>query len=189
MNRAAMTRVFERRHLWRMTTDAYWRATRLLAAAALNRLGAVPLVIGIGNGGRAPAYAIGAETGASVVIVTARHNASNETRLQASGEVSCDMSPLRALGGTEPLPGPFLIVDDICGSGSTLIALMEALRPMAEPGSVICTATLCRNAGAPDGLPNLYVWDVADWVVFPWERVPAGQACSSLPVPVEVRTA
>jgi hypoxanthine phosphoribosyltransferase len=182
-----VTRIFEHRRLWRVTPEAYRAATRLLAKAVLNRLDAVPLIIGVGEGGRAPAYAIGEEIGASTIIVTAKHNASDETGLEATGEVVCDLTPLRTFECNRPLPGPFLIVDDICGSGFTLATIIATLRPLTDQGSPICTVTLCRNAGAPDGLPDLYVWDVADWVVFPWERHSSGCTADLLPVPKEVR--
>ncbi|MDF5759037.1 phosphoribosyltransferase [Spongiactinospora sp. TRM90649] len=169
-------RIFEHRRLWHMAADQYWAATRLLAAEAAERLGEVRTVVGIAEGGRAPAYAIGAETGASVHIVKARHNASDEIGLPATGKVTYDLGAV-----PNPLRGPVLVVDDICGSGSTLIAVVSALQPLTVPDAMICTATLCRNAGAPPGLPDLYMWEVADWVVFPWERVPPGRQASPLP--------
>ncbi|PZG44536.1 phosphoribosyltransferase [Spongiactinospora gelatinilytica] len=173
-----MSRVFEGRRVWRMDPDQYWVATRLLAMAARERFGSVDMVIGIANGGRAPAYAIGAETGAVVVIVEARHNASEEIGIPATGEVTYDLSPIR-----QTSPGPILVVDDICGSGATLTAVVSGL---SKGG--IRTVTLCRNAGAPPGLPDLYVWEVADWVIFPWEQTPPGQQTSRLPDAVGVRS-
>ncbi|WP_084965846.1 phosphoribosyltransferase [Thermoactinospora rubra] len=183
-----MRRVFTRQRLWRLTPDAFQAATRLLAQAARDRLGEVRLVVGVGTGGSLPAYAIGTQLDARVVVVTAKHNASDEIGLQATGHVTCDLRRLHTLRRVEPLTGPFLVVDDICGSGATLATVTAALRSLAEPRSVICTATLCRNAGAEDSLPDLYVWDVADWVVFPWEYPPAKQPTSLLPIPTQVST-
>ncbi|WP_182883920.1 phosphoribosyltransferase [Microbispora sp. H10949] len=180
---ASRRRIFEQRRLWRMTSGSYRSATRLLAEAALERLGSVPQVIGIGNGGRAPALAIAMQLDASVSMITARHNPDDTVGLPATSEVSCDLG---TLSSQMPLQGPILLVDDICGSAGTLSTVIAALQ---VPENTICTATLCRNAGAPEGLPDLYVWDVADWVVFPWERLPHGRAFTSLPPPKEVRTA
>ncbi|MCT9934934.1 phosphoribosyltransferase domain-containing protein [Planotetraspora sp. A-T 1434] len=176
-------RVFEQRRLWRMAPGGYRAATRLLAEAALERLGCVPLVIGIANGGRAPALTIAMELGASTEMITARHNPDDSVGLPATGEITCDLG---TLSSRMPLRGSILLVDDICGSGGTLKAVIAALQ---VPENVICTATLCRNTGAPEGLPDLYVWDVADWVVFPWERLPHGRAFTPLPPPQEVRGA
>lgn len=166
-----------------MTSGSYRSATRLLAEAALERLGSVSHVIGIGNGGRAPALAISIQLGAPVSVITAKHNSDDAVGLPATGEVTCDLG---VLSSQMPLQGPILLVDDICGSGGTLSTVSAALQ---TPENVICTATLCRNAGAPEGLPDLYVWDVADWVVFPWERLPHRRALTLLPPPKEVRTA
>ena len=63
-------------------------------------------------------------------------------------------------------------MDDICGTGATLAAVTSALARLAEPGAVLVTATLCRNAGSPCR-PDLTVWDdLREWVIFPWEAGP-----------------
>ncbi|WP_084965366.1 phosphoribosyltransferase family protein [Thermoactinospora rubra] len=175
-----MRHAFTRQRLWRLTPDAFQAATRLLARAARDHLGEVRLVVGVGTGGSLPAYAIGTQVDARVVIVTAKHD--------TSGEIACDLGSLQALSRVEPLTGPFLVVGDICGSGATLAAVTAALRSLAEPRSMIRTAALCRHTDAEDGVPDLYVWDVADWVVFPWEYPPAKQPTSPLPLPMQVRT-
>jgi adenine/guanine phosphoribosyltransferase-like PRPP-binding protein len=176
-------RVFERQRIWHMSQRAYRAGTELIAEAALADLGPVGTVIGIANGGRAPAYAIAARTCANVVIVRARHNPTAAVRTQASGQVVLEAGPLLLLAGR---PGPFLIVDDICGSGATLNAVAGAVRALVGEDAAIGTATLCRNTGAPPGLPDLYVWEVADWVVFPWEASPGGTELSSLSAPNKV---
>ena len=77
-----------------------------------------------------------------------------------------------------------LIVDDICGTGATLHAVTSILRELAGPGTRLCSATLCRNAGAP-ARPGLTVWDdLREWVIFPWEpRPPEGTIIRTLPDP------
>lgn len=175
-----MRHAFTRQRLWRLTSDAFQAATRLLAQAARDHLGEVRLVVGVGTGASLPAYAIGTQVDARVVIVTAKHD--------TSGEIACDLGSLQALSRVEPLTGPFLVVDDICGSGATLTAVTAALRSLAEPRSVIRTAALCRHTDAEDGVPDLYVWNVANWVVFPWEYPPAKQPASPRPLPTQVRT-
>jgi hypoxanthine phosphoribosyltransferase len=79
-----------------------------------------------------------------------------------------------------------LVADDICGSGATLAAvtrrLADSIRPMA-----FTTCTLCRNEGS-GRTPDLWVWDVRDWVAFPWEPTPAGETVP-LPAPTSVQRA
>ena len=181
----AVRRTFERRRLWQLTPVAYEAAIALLADAAFARLGEIGNVIGIANGGRAPANAIAARLGVPVVAVTARHNADDAVFTQATGRVQCDLSSFHELAN---LSGPFLVVDDICGTGATLTTVTEVIAGIAAPQAAICTATLCRNRGAVPGTPDLHVWDVADWVVFPWETVPASAHATPLPTPREVHS-
>ena len=172
-----MTRVFEHTRLWTISVPAYRAAARLLAEAVADRIAKGGTVIGIAEGGRAPAYAIARHLGLPVVIVSAKHNDTDAVYAPATGTVSCD------LAGLVPVrpPEPIILVDDICGSGATLATVAEHL------GSPL-TMTLCRNEGAPAGMPDLYVWPVADWVVFPWEPQPR-LATTYLPTPQKVRTA
>lgn len=178
-------RVFEHRVLWQLTLPAYRAGTSLLAEAAVARLGEIGAVVGIANGGRAPAYAIAAKVGAPVVAVSARHNPDDATYSQATGQVRCDTASFDPLVNR---PGPFLVVDDICGTGATLAAVVEFLARITGPEAEICTATLCRNLGAAPGTPDLYLWDVADWVVFPWESGYPSEHYKVLPVPTEVNS-
>lgn len=179
-------RVFEHRGLWRLSLPAYQAGVGLLAEAALARLGGIGAVVGIANGGRAPAYAIAAKLGAPAVAVSARHNPDDTTYSQATGQVRCDFASFIPLMSSS---GPFLVVDDICGTGATLAAVAEILTWLTEPEAQVCTATLCRNVGAPPGTPDLHVWSVADWVVFPWEPDHSSEQdrVQVLPVPTEVR--
>lgn len=178
-------RIFEHRHLWRLNPTTYRHGIDILVDAALSRLRKIATVIGVADGGRAAAYAITGRTGASMVIVPARHNTGDGTSMQATGEVWCDTEPLRALRGDR---GPFLVVADICGTGATLGAVTAALAGFVSPAASICTAALCRNEGAPAGVPDLYLWGVADWVVFPWEPTPAAQPVTPLPRATGIRT-
>lgn len=183
--RPAARRTFEHRRLWQLTPVAYQAAIALLADAAFARLGEIGNVIGIANGGRAPAHAIAARLGVPMAAVTARHNADDAVFTQATGRVNCDLSSFQQIADR---PGPFLVVDDICGTGATLTTVTEVIARIAAPQAAICTATLCRNRGAAPGTPDLYAWDVADWVVFPWETVPASAHATPLPAPTEVHS-
>ncbi len=103
-------------------------------------------------------YAIAAKLGAPAVAVSVRHNPDDTIYSQATGQVRCDFASFIPLMGS---PGPFLVVDDICGTGATLAAVVEILTWLTAPEAKICTATLCRNVGAPPGTPDLHVWSVA----------------------------
>jgi hypothetical protein len=79
-----------------------------------------------------------------------------------------------------------LLVDDICGSGRTLDAVRAALTRVS-PFSIF-SITLCRNAGSAS-VPNMWIWSVRDWVVFPWESAPDDIATAALPLPQKVTLA
>ncbi|MGH3908487.1 MAG: phosphoribosyltransferase [Pseudonocardiaceae bacterium] len=176
-------RVFEHRHLWRVTLPALAEAGRLLATAAQQRLGPISCVIGIANGGLVPATLIATTLSVPVYQVAARHNASADTYLPATGIVTCDLHDLAQHGR---LTGTVLVVDDICGTGATLGAVLAQLPAHAVEQTRFCSATLCRNVGAASA-PDLHCWDVADWVVFPWETpLPVCRPTTPLPVPSEV---
>ena len=51
---------------------------------------------------------------------------------------------------------------------------------------VAFACTLCRNEGS-SVYPDAWVWDVRDWVVFPWEPHDPGLRTSPLPTPPTVR--
>jgi adenine/guanine phosphoribosyltransferase-like PRPP-binding protein len=178
----APRRVFEHRRLWQLTPAAYEVGIRILTDAARARLGHIGTVIGIANGGRAPAEAIAALADAPVVIVSARHNATSAAYTQATGQVRCETASFTPLAEQQE---PFLVIDDICGTGATFAAVTDTLARLAEPQAAICTVTLCRNHGARPGTPDLHLWDVADWVVFPWEPQPPGLRPTPLPLPTK----
>lgn len=171
-----MSRVFEHTRVWGVSIPAYWAATQLLTDAVTARVGKVGTVIGIARGGRAPAYSIARHLGVPAVIVHARHSTTDAVYAPATGSVAYDLDALKHIDVRPPV----VLVDDICGSGATLATVREQL---PDP----LTVTLCRNAGAPDGSPDLYVWPVADWVVFPWESKPRA-AVTWLPMPEKART-
>jgi adenine/guanine phosphoribosyltransferase-like PRPP-binding protein len=151
----------------------------LCLADAAGDGGRIDAVVGVLNGGRTPATAIAAHLGVPRWFVRARHNATDAVYTQATGWVSCE-----ADGTVTSLRGRVLVVDDICGTGATLTAVRGVL---AGPDVELVTCALCVNAGAADR-PDLWVWDVRDWVVFPWESAPpAGQPSMDLPVPGQAR--
>ncbi|MBO0802835.1 MAG: hypothetical protein J2P25_07140 [Nocardiopsaceae bacterium] len=172
------TRIFEAARIWRLGWDHFGQAAALIADA--ERPHAPGLVIGVERGGRALATALAASLGVPAVMIGARHNATDQIAIQATGQVTVDLSPL---AGTR-LPGRILIADDICGSGCTLAAVSRALSGEHRPVS-IRAAVLCRNAGSALA-PDTWVWDVADWVSFPWEPEP-GMSTELLPPPTAAR--
>lgn len=179
-------RVFSLEFAWQMSPGQADMAATVLARAANARFGAASLVIGIANGGIQPATAIAKHLDAPLACVQARHNATSDIRVQATGNVSCQLPDL-APGLVD---GTVLVVDDIYGTGATLDAVTRALGELTVPGTRLHTITLCRNAGG-QGRPCLTIWDdLREWVVFPWEAEPGGgTVLRPLPAPSEVRTA
>ncbi|MFB9729684.1 phosphoribosyltransferase [Haloechinothrix salitolerans] len=177
-------RVFEHQRLWRLHSSAMLQACDLLATTARQlttsaHLDEVSAVIGIAHGGTTPARRIAARLGVQAHIIRASHNATDAPYSPATGTVTCDLSSWQPSTPTR-LVGTVLVVDDICGTGATFTAVLDALRPRTEPDTRFLTCALCRNHGAPIP-PDLYCWDVADWVIFPWEDIPAGHPTTSLP--------
>jgi hypothetical protein len=177
-------RVFEHRRVWRLTPDVLRDATTLLAGSILRDHSAIQHVIGIANGGTAPARLLARTFGLPARTVRARHNLADGVYQQATGHVTLDLDPLtRTLNGRQ-LRGRILIVDDICGSGATLRRLRNDLTPWLSPSAELLTAVLCLNTGASTQ-PDYSIWTVADWVIFPWEQPPAGQDTTPLPTPTK----
>lgn len=182
---AAARRVFQHQQIWRLTPDALRDAITLLAGAILCDHDSIQHVIGIANGGTAPARMIASTFGVRARTVRARHNVGDATYQPATGKVTLDLDPLaRTLHG-ERLRGRILVVDDICGSGATLRRLHHELAPMVSPSTQVLSAVLCLNTGATT-LPDYTVWTVSDWVVFPWEKPPTDQHTTPLPAPEKV---
>lgn len=171
-------RVFERQRIWRVDERAVAAACALLAKAVREDHLAVSRVVGIANGGVVPADEVARHLSVEPVVVRARHNADDSTYLQATGVVQVEHADTVALTGFN---GTVLVVDDICGSGATLRALAQTLKPVVRPECRLLTATLCLNAGARLR-PDYWIWPVSDWVNFPWEQ-PPGVPTSDLPHP------
>jgi uncharacterized protein len=174
-----MSRIFEHARVWQLGPDAFDRAIVLLADA----LGPhdPQLAIGIERGGREPATAIAARLNVPFRTLRASHNSSDAIALRPTGRVTLDLQPIIET----PPADRVLIVDDICGSGATLRAAIRAVTALWTPSS-IHAAVLCRNVGASYS-PDAWIWDVADWVTFPWETTPPDTVTQPLPTPNAVR--
>lgn len=171
-------RVFERKRVWQLDRTAFEAAAALIAAA--ERPHQPGLIIGIDRGGRDLATALSAHLDVPAVMIRARHNTSDEIALPAAGIVTADPSPLDGRAA----PARLLVADDIAGSGQTLAAV-SGLLAARFAAARIRTAVLCRNAGSSQA-PCTWVWDVADWVAFPWEP-PPGAPTEPLPFPESAR--
>lgn len=175
---AVTGRVFQMRRVWRLEPGAFTRAAILIADA--ERAGGAQVVIGVERGGRSLAEALADQLDLPLAAIRARHNHSDAITLPATGRVSVDA---RAIAELAP-GGGLLVVDDICGSGATLRAVVAELGRVLVPAAVR-TAVRCRNIGA--GFESdTWVWDVADWVCFPWEGPPHAPT-EPLPAPAAAR--
>lgn len=163
------SRRFHHERLLVMAPDAYEHAIGLLAAAAEARFAPISAVIGIANGGTAPASGISNVLDVANYHLNARHNPTDAIYTEATGHVTYDLSPLASALHGRRLGGTVLLVDDICGSGATFTAVLPALRPHLQPETIVRTVALCRNAGTAVD-PDLWMWTVDDWVCFPWEK-------------------
>ncbi|MER5642061.1 phosphoribosyltransferase family protein [Kitasatospora sp. NPDC002227] len=175
-------RLFTRSAPYAPTRYQCYDGARLLAESAASFDPPVTAVIGIANGGTRPAAVIADCLEVPLYNVTARHNRTDEPWQQATGDVSVVLS--------NDLPdrfdGTVLLVDDIAGSGATFTAVARALGPKLGSSAVPKTLALCRNAGCTEG-PDGWIWDVNNWVVFPWEASHDGDT-RQLPVPKKVAT-
>jgi uncharacterized protein len=176
---SCVARVFEGMRVWRLDDASFRLAARLIAGA--ERPHRPEAVIGIERGGRDLATVLSLDLGVPAVMVKARHNATDDVTAPATGSVTADPAALDRL----PAAGRLLIADDISGSGLTL-TVVRSLVAARYPAAAIRTAVLCRNAGSRHA-PDTWVWDVADWVVFPWEEPPAGITTEPLPEPLCAR--
>jgi hypoxanthine phosphoribosyltransferase len=158
--------------LWEMSEPIFQRGTRLLAHTARERYGPITTVIGIAQGGRVLAYAAGASLNVRAFIVTAGYQSSGTICQQGGSAVQVDVSELAQQVPEGSLRGNVLLVDDVCTSFATLRASKAALAPFLAAGADVVTAVLCRTVGAKAD-PDLWLWNVRDQVIFPWERVKA----------------
>ncbi len=174
---AVVARVFEHRRIWRLTQDAFTSAAALIA----EREPPPDVVVGIARGGVPLARLLSVHYGVPMVELTARHNRSDEVYLPATGQVELPKEPDEALAAHRG--ARVLLVDDICGTGSTCRAAVGWLEAHLVPAAVRTTA-LCRSEAAAF-TPDIWVWDTLDWVVFPWDE--PTQTSEDLIVPASPR--
>jgi hypoxanthine phosphoribosyltransferase len=155
------SRVFRGRKLWRLEEAAFTAATSLLTEALGEE--EIDIVVGVRRGGVPLATALAARLARPATTLRACHNVSDALRLPATGTVTLDLTDTHL-----PPDGHVLLCDDIAGSGATLAAATDALRNRVRR---ILTVTLCRNIGTLRD-PDMWIWDVDDWVTFPWEPPP-----------------
>ncbi|MCM3920307.1 phosphoribosyltransferase domain-containing protein [Frankia sp. AiPs1] len=172
-----MDRVFEHRRIWRLAQDAFTSAAALIT----EREPTPDVVVGIARGGVPLAQLLSAHYEVPVVELTARHNRSDEVYLAATGQVELPQEPDGALAAHRE--ARILLVDDICGTGSTYRAAVRWLETHLVPAAVR-TAALCRSEAAAF-TPDTWVWDTLDWVVFPWNE--PTQTSEDLIVPASPR--
>lgn len=173
-----MQRVFDHHRIWRLDGGVFEHAAELIAAHTRQP----DTVVGIARGGVALARRLGELHGAPVAEVTVRHNHSDAVYLPATGRV--DLPDPSVLDGIDD-GGHLLVVDDICGTGATLTAVLPWLVRYLKP-SELRTAVLCRSEAAAF-TPDVWVWNTRDWVIFPWDE-PITQATQALPWPERVVT-
>ena len=171
-------RVFQGHRLWRLSANGCRGAAALIADA--EQPYAPDLVLGIARGGVPVARMISELMHLPYQVITARHNADDRIQVQATGHVTVDSADLPSAWTGKRI----LLVDDICGTGATIEAIRTVLDTRVLPAS-LRTAVLCRNVGSPV-CPDSWVWEVADWTVFPWEADP-DLPTEPLPAPVRVR--
>jgi hypoxanthine phosphoribosyltransferase len=180
-------RQFRRDRILHIPVQAYERALALLAEAAASE-STVDAIVAIANGGCAPAYSLRDRLDAPCLAVIAKHNPTDAHYTQATGRVSLDLTPLMNTLNGRQLHGNVVLVDDICGSGATYRAVLESLAPHLDHSARVRTLCLCRNTAA-GFTPDLWIWDVDDWVLFPWEPATSrDKPTEALPVPEQVRT-
>jgi hypoxanthine phosphoribosyltransferase len=171
-------RVFEHRRIWRLTQEAFASAAALIA----EQEPAPDVVVGIARGGLSLARVLATHYCVPVAELTARHNRSDEVLVPATGQVELPATLDAALAVHRG--ARVLLVDDICGTGSTYRAVVAWLAEHLAP-TAVRTAALCRSRAATF-TPDTWVWDTLDWVVFPWnEPTPTSE---DLVVPTALRT-
>lgn len=189
---SAPRRRFDHTGGWRLDRATFEAAIGLLAdgiSGSAPAGTAQPVVVGIGGGGREPAARLAGRLGVDALLVHARHNPTNASYTQATGDVHVDVADLVAGLGDRRLSGQVLLVDDICGTGATLAAVVAALTPHLDRDAAVTGVALCRNTAALTDLLNYWVFDVSDWVYFPWEQQPAAALTARpLPHPYTVHT-
>ncbi|WP_338673889.1 phosphoribosyltransferase domain-containing protein [Streptomyces sp. SCSIO 30461] len=171
------TRIFENHRVWQLAQDDFLTAACLIAAQEAEHAPAA--VLGIARGGVPLAEIVAEQLGVPAVAVRARHNEPEGIRQAATGRVLLDHEHNQDAFASLPASARLLVVDDICGSGATLRAVEDVLAATVSP-SEVRTAVLCRNEGSQYPL-DIWGWDVADWVHFPWEPEPQSGRIEALP--------
>jgi uncharacterized protein len=176
-----MNRIFEHRRVWLLDQATFEAAAGLLAGAIIPIVGRIDAVVGIARGGCALAEALSAALAVPALTIRARHNPTDAAFSQGQGWVDLDPVEFHA-----PARGARLLVaDDICGTGATLGTICGYLSTAASAAGVF-TCTLCRNEGSRIR-PDVWVWEVRDWVAFPWEQPATPTQTTLLPAPMTVR--
>jgi hypoxanthine phosphoribosyltransferase len=159
------------RAIWQLTEPLFQRGAHLLAQAAREQYGPITAVIGIGKGGRVCAYAVAASLNVRAFIVTAGYSTRGSVYQQGGGgRVDVDVDDFHQhIARAGSLHGTVLVVDDVCNSGATLRAVRTALETLLDDDAEVATAVLCRTVGATAD-PDLWLWNVRDAVIFPWEQ-------------------
>lgn len=156
-----MPRAFDHDRVWLMNPDTCHHGVELLGTAIRARW-PIQTVIGIGRGGWVPASALAELLSANYVSITASYNIGDDIESPAADDVYVDLGNLTATNPRRDV----LVVDDVAGTGRTISKVVENLRNRGFAS--IHTATLCLNEGC-EVPPDVWVWTVRDWVVFPWE--------------------
>lgn len=171
-------RVFERKRVLIIERQTYDRVAAMLLDG-IRKLWDVEVVIGIARGGREPATYLAGQLQVPYYEVKARYNSSDELYSATEESITVDFSQVPDDGrGLRAV-----LVDDICGTGTTMVTVRDHLTNVRHYQDVY-TVALCLNAGSAF-VPDLYVWQTEDWVVFPWEAQPTGVDATTLPVPVQ----
>lgn len=158
----ALARIFDHVRIWHLTSEVFEAAAVMLAVHEQ-----VPdVVVGIARGGMPLAQLLGAHYGVPVLELTARHNLSDGIYAEATGIVELTENSFR--DQQHPAGSKILVADDICGTGATSRAVLRWVTGNLRPSRLRMTA-LCRNEGASP-MPDSWLWDTRDWVVFPWNE-------------------
>ena len=172
-----MTRVHEHKRLWVLTQSRFEEAIRMLVLEIKRNDVSIDTVIGIARGGVPPASLIAKELCVPLFIVMASHNFSEKVFSAPRAVVQIDFAGIANIAHVKHL----LVIDDIAGTGGTLRNVVSGIVQII-PSCKISTLTLCSNTGT-SFTPTYHIWDVRDWVIFPWEAIPAGMCIERLPQP------
>ncbi|MEV4091085.1 phosphoribosyltransferase [Streptosporangium saharense] len=161
-------RVFDHRRIWRLDPETFTVAAELLAEH--ERLHRPDVVVAVARGGIPLGTSLGRLLDVHTIGIRLRHNHYDGLEVQATGQVDVlDCAALEQVASDSRV----LVADDICGTGATLSAVAALLQ--RRLGSVgVRAVVLCRNAASyeVEGVagPDAWVWDIRDWVAFPWEK-------------------